>query len=98
MTLGAVKQATGILALVFLVAAVFAVFSGFGQIFGGHVFRGFAHISASIAALGFFYVVVRMLAEILAALHRVNDRLLILGDDLRVQRADPVNSGSSAEA
>lgn len=87
MTLGAVKQATGVLAILFLILAILAVLSGLGHIFSGHVFAGFARIIASLALLGFLYIVVRLLAEILAALHRLNDRLSIVGDEIRVQRS-----------
>jgi hypothetical protein len=90
MTLGAVKQATGVLAILFLIAAAFAVLSGLGQIFSGHVFHGIGRIVASLAALGFLYLVVRLLAEILAALHRLNDRLSIVGDEIRTTRSRPV--------
>ncbi|HAO35568.1 MULTISPECIES: hypothetical protein [unclassified Hyphomonas] len=90
MTLGAVKQATGVLAILFLIAAAFAVLSGLGQIFSGHVFHGIGRIVASLTVLGFLYIVVRLLAEILAALHRLNDRLSVVGDDIRTRRSRPV--------
>ena len=51
MTLGAVKQATGVLAILFLIAAAFAVLSGLGQIFSGHVFHGIGRIVASLTVL-----------------------------------------------
>ena len=44
MTLGAVKQATGVLAILFLVLAVFAILSGLGQIFSGHIIHGIGRI------------------------------------------------------
>ncbi|MBR9808244.1 MAG: hypothetical protein GYB49_13590 [Alphaproteobacteria bacterium] len=96
MTLGAVKQATAILAVIFFIAAVFAVLSGLGWIFKGHIFTGLSRIVASFAVLGFMYVVVRFLGEILAASHRLNDRLSILGDDLRSQRSKAPASDTEA--
>lgn len=86
MTLGAVKQAVGLLGLVFLAAAMFAVLSGLGLMFDGHVFGGLMRIVLSFAGLGFMYLVIRLMSETLAALHRLNDRLGILGDDIRAQR------------
>ena len=96
MTLGAVKQATAILAVIFFIAAVFAVLSGLGWIFKGHIFTGLSRIVASFAVLGFMYVVVRFLGETLAASHRLNDRLSILGDDLRTQRSKVPASDTEA--
>ena len=96
MTLGAVKQATGVLAILFLILAAFAVLSGLGHIFSGHVFHGLARIVGSLAVLGFLFIVVRLLAEILAALHRLNDRLSIVGDDVRARR-NPSATDSSPD-
>lgn len=90
MTLGAVKQATGVLAILFLIVAAFAVLSGLGQIFTGHLFHGIGRIVGSLALLGFLYLMVRLLAEILAALHRLNDRLSIVGDEIRTKRNQPI--------
>ena len=86
MTLGTVKHATGLLAGVFLIAAFLMVLSGLGKVLGGHFFAGLSHIALSLSGLGFFYVVIRLLGEILTSLHRLNDRLTILGDDLRHPR------------
>ena len=94
-TLGAVKQATGVLAILFLVLAVFAILSGLGQIFSGHIIHGIGRILASLAGLGFLYLTIRLLAEILAALHRLNDRLSIVGDDLRARRVSSPPTPSS---
>jgi len=99
MTLGAVKQATGVLGLLFLVFAVFAILSGLGHVFTGHVFSGLARIVGSLALLGFLYLVIRLLAEILAALHRLNDRLSIVGEDVRSRRETGASkTGADAEA
>ncbi len=98
MTLGAVKLATAILSIIFLIGAVFALLSGLGWVFRGHVFTGLARIVASFSVLGFFYLVVRLLGECLAALHRLNDRLSILGDDLRNPRAAAPPSAPRTEA
>jgi len=98
MTLGAVKQATGVLAILFLLVAVYAVLSGLGQIFSGHVFRGIGRILLSLAGTGFLYLVIRLLAEILAATHRMNDRLSIVGDDLRMRRVPAAAPSGDSEA
>lgn len=87
MTLSAVKHATGILSVLFLVSAVFMVLSGLGKIFSGHFFGGLSYIAISLSVLGFLFLVVRLLGELLAAMHRLNDRLTILGDDLRHVRS-----------
>ena len=86
MTLGAVKQATALLGLVFLIAGAFIILSGFGHIFDGRIFGGLMGIVIGFAVLCFMYITVRLMGETLAALHRLNDRLAILGDDIRSQR------------
>ena len=87
MTLSAVKHATGLVSVLFLVAAALIVLAGLGRIFGGHIFGGLSYIVLGLSGVGFFYLVIRLLGELLAALHRLNDRLTILGDDLRHARS-----------
>ena len=56
---------------------------GLGRLFTGHFIGAFVETLGAFAVLGFLFLVVRLLTELLAALHRLNDRLTILGDDLR---------------
>ena len=92
MTLGAVKQAIGLLGILFLISALIAVFIGLGHIFDGRIFTGLARMAVSLVLLGSVYMIIRLLAEILSALHRLNDRMSILGDDLRRQRTGTTSS------
>ncbi|KDA03552.1 hypothetical protein [Hyphomonas oceanitis] len=83
MTLGAVKLATAILGLALLMAALFVLFGALLALFKGHVIMALTRLAFGFALIIFLFVTVRLLGEILAALHRLNDRLAILGDDIR---------------
>jgi len=83
MTLGAVKLATAILGLALLMAALFVLFGALMALFNGHVIMALTRLAFGFALIIFLFVTVRLLGEILAALHRLNDRLAILGDDIR---------------
>ncbi|MBU1288876.1 MAG: hypothetical protein KJ871_14260 [Alphaproteobacteria bacterium] len=83
MTLGAVKLATAILGLALLMAALFVLFGALMALFNGHVIMALTRMAFGFALIIFLFVTVRLLGEILAALHRLNDRLAILGDDIR---------------
>jgi hypothetical protein len=86
MTLGAVKVATAVLGLALLMAAVLILVSALITLFKGHVLTAVSELVAGLALVIFLFVTVRLLGEILAALHRLNDRLAILGDDIRNPR------------
>ena len=86
MTLGAVKLATAILGLALLMAVLFVLFGALMALFNGHVIMALTRLAFGFALIIFLFVTVRLLGEILAALHRLNDRLAILGDDIRNPR------------
>tara|TARA_R110002020_G_scaffold83397_1_gene206696 strand:- start:110598 stop:110924 length:327 start_codon:yes stop_codon:yes gene_type:complete len=83
MTLGAVKLATAILGLALLLAVLFVLLGSLLALFSGHPVMALTRLAFGFALIIFLFVTVRLLGEILAALHRLNDRLAILGDDIR---------------
>lgn len=52
----------------------------------GRLFAGLLQIGLSAGALLAIYMIVRLLGEILTALHRLNDRMTILSDEMRSVR------------
>jgi hypothetical protein len=98
MTLGAVKLATAILGLALLMAALFVLLGALFALFNGHVVMALTRLAFGAALIIFLFVTVRLLGEILAALHRLNDRLAILGDDIRnIRRVTPAPSETDGE-
>ena len=86
MTLGAVKLATAILGLALLAAGLLVLLNASVSLFQGHPLVALTKLVVGLVAVIFLFVTVRLLGEILAALHRLNDRLAILGDDIRNPR------------
>ncbi len=84
-----VKQTVSIFGLLLLVFAAIIVLSGLGTLFHGKLLGGLTQILGGISLLFFLYIAARLLAEILMALHRMNDQMTILGDDLRTVRSAP---------
>ena len=78
-----VRSAMTILSLLFAALALLVIGQGFGTMMGGAPFAGLTQIIGGLAILFSLYLVMRLLAEILMALHRLNDRLAVLGDDMR---------------
>jgi hypothetical protein len=98
MTLGAVKLATAILGLALLMAALFVLLGALLALFNGHVVMALTRLAFGAALIIFLFVTVRLLGEILAALHRLNDRLAILGHDIRnIRRVTPAPSETDGE-
>jgi hypothetical protein len=86
LSLGVVRQAAGIFNLLLGAATLLAVLRGLGRLFTGHFLGAFVETLGAFVVLGFLFLVVRLLTELLAAAHRLNDRLTVLGDDLRSVR------------
>ncbi len=86
MTLGAVKMATALLGLALLAAGLLVLLNASIFLFQGHPLVALTKLVVGVVAVIFLFVTVRLLGEILAALHRLNDRLAILGDDIRNPR------------
>ena len=86
MTLGAVKMATALLGLALLAAGLLVLLNASISLFQGHPLVALTKLVVGSVAVIFLFVTVRLLGEILAALHRLNDRLAILGDDIRNPR------------
>ena len=86
LSLGAVRQAAMVFNLLLAAAAFLAILRGLGRLFTGHFIGALTETLGAFVALGFLFLVVRLLTELLAAQHRLNDRLMVLGDDLRSHR------------
>ena len=84
-----VRTAMTIMSLLFAGLGLLVVLQGFGTLFGGAFLAGLTQIIGGLAILFALYLVMRLLAEILMALHRMNDRLTVLSDDLRDKRDGP---------
>jgi hypothetical protein len=97
MTLGAVKMATAILGIALAAAAVLILIGVIITLFKGKLLIALTQLVLGFAGLIFLFVTVRLLGEILAALHRLNDRLAILGDDIRNPRRVAGAPGDKAE-
>ena len=89
LTLGAIKLATGVLGLLIFVTGILHVFIGINAMVSGEFLTGLTRIVASITVLFFMFLLIRLLGENIAATHRLNDRLTVLGDDIRTRRASP---------
>jgi len=86
LSLGVVRQAVGVFNLLLAATALLTVLRGLGRLFTGHFLGAFVETLGAFVVLGFLFLVVRLLTELLAASHRMNDRLTVLGDDLRSVR------------
>ena len=87
LSLGVIRQAAGIFNLLLAAAGLLAILRGLGRLFTGHFIGAFVETLGIFVCLGFLFLVVRLLTELLAAMHRLNDRLTVLGDDLRSVRS-----------
>jgi hypothetical protein len=87
LTLGAIKLATGVLGLLLFVTGILYVFAGIGAMIDGEILSGLTRIIGTVTILFFMFLLIRLLGEHIAASHRLNDRLTVLGDDMRVRRA-----------
>ena len=78
-----IRTGTTLLALLLAGFAVLVVFMALGALAGGHVLAGLIQLVAGLSAALFAHLTVRLLSELLMAAHRLNDRLTVLGDELR---------------
>ena len=83
-----IRTAMTVMGMLFAGLAALVVFQGLGTVFSGAFLAGLTQIIGGLALLFALYLVMRLLAEILMALHRLNDRLGVLGDDVRSQRGE----------
>lgn len=97
MTLGTVKMATAILGLGLLVSGLLILLGSLLTLFNGHPLMALTKLAVGFSVLAFLFITVRLLGEILAAMHRVNDRIAILGDDIRNPRRVTSGSADTAE-
>ena len=84
LSLGAIRQAAGVFNLLLAALVLLSVLRGLGRLFTGHFIGAFVE---TLGAFAFLFLVVRLLTELLASMHRLNDRLTVLGDDLRSVRS-----------
>lgn len=83
-----VQLATTALTVLFGVAGVIVFLFGFLNLFRASTFlTGLLQLSGGLGLLLAVVLIVRLLADGVMALHRMNDRLLILSDSLTARRA-----------
>ena len=103
MTLGffgnlSIKFLVAVFGLLLLGFGIVIVLSGLGTIFDGRLLSGLTQILGGLSLLLFMYITARLMAELLASIARLNDRLTILGDDLREKRSAAPEKAASAAA
>ncbi len=91
-----IKQVLAVFGLLLLGVAIVIVLSGLGTVFDGRLLSGLTQILGGLSLLLFMFIAARLLAELLVSIARLNDRLTILGDDLREKRTDTPESATSA--
>ncbi len=83
-----VRSGTALLGGLFAIAAIFIVLQGFGNLFSLRTFlTGLFQLTGGLGLLLALYLIVRLLGEAVMALHRMNDRLTVIGMDLGHPRA-----------
>lgn len=68
------------------VLAALTLLAALGNLFSGRILAGLVQLVGGVAVLLFTYLVARLLSEVVLALHRLNDRLTVMSDDLRAGR------------
>lgn len=93
-----IRLATSVLTALFALAALIITLNGLGNLFsGGSFLTGLLQISGGLGLIFGLYLIVRLLAECVTALHRLNDRIIILTDALS-PRAEPITAPAPAPA
>lgn len=87
MPIGLAKGAVGIIGVAFAISSLAIVLLGASTVIGGNLLPGVIQIFGGPALLLAIYMMLRLMIEILMASHRANDRLGIMSDTLREQRA-----------
>ena len=88
-----IRVGVGLLGALLGVTALVVVAMSLGNMFSGRVFAGVVQLAGGLGCLLALYLVVRLLAEAVMALHRLNDRMTVLGVELgavRPQDTKPV--------
>ncbi|MEO0882327.1 MAG: hypothetical protein AAFY34_06300 [Pseudomonadota bacterium] len=88
MSPGLIRSGTGMLGALLGVAGVIVLLQGLGNILSFSApLTGIVQISGGFGILLAVYLIVRLLSEVVLALHRLNDRLTVLSADLSATRA-----------
>ncbi|MEM9670566.1 MAG: hypothetical protein AAF950_16740 [Pseudomonadota bacterium] len=79
-----IRSGTGLLGALLGIAAIVVVLQGLGNVlsFSSQTLTGIIQIAGGLGFLLAVYLMVRLLSEAVLALHRLNDRLTVLGSDL----------------
>lgn len=83
-----IKTGVFLLGVLLAALAVFIILMALATLFSGAIIPAFIQAAAGLSLALFAFLIVRLLSEILMAIHRLNDRLTVLGDDLRTARTD----------
>lgn len=78
-----IRAGVGLLGILLGVVAIFVVLMALGTLFSGAVIPAIIQAAAGLSIPLFIYLMTRILSEILFALHRQNDRMGVLAEDVR---------------
>jgi len=78
-----VRTGITLVGAVFLALAAMIFLIGLGNVFGGHAYAGLMQIIGGLGLLFALYLLLRLLAEILMAMHRMNDKMAVLSSEIR---------------
>ena len=82
-----IRRTVTAVGVLFAITAIVIVYNGLKTVLGGGpVNIGILQISFGVGGLLAIYLLIRLLAELVFSVHRANDRLMILNDELSVQR------------
>lgn len=84
-----VRTGITVVGFLFLALAGMITLLGLSSLFGGHAYAGVMQIIGGLGLLLALYLLLRLLAEMLMALHRLNDKMAILSDDIRDAQNTP---------
>lgn len=87
-----IRAGTNLLGLFIAITALFVILLSLGTFFSGNFLAGIVQLSGGLGLLLGLYLIVRLLGEAVMGLHRLNDRLMILGDDVSSVRAKPTDT------
>lgn len=91
-----IRAGTGLLGVLLGIAGLIILLLGLGNVLSGvfslsvsRIITGVVQIAGGVGLALALYLFVRLLGEAVMALHRLNDRLGIIGEDVRLQSAAP---------
>ena len=84
---GLIRAGVFVLGVLLLALVALVGLAGLGTLFSGRPFAALIQILGGASIALFAFLVVRLLSETLMALHRLNDRMTVLGDRIPTPEA-----------